>query len=157
MKICQLCNRRTQPHCQESSAQLCQTASHLDSFGQRELFLSIFSKGTWLKEKIPTWFLFICLSCFVSLSVFFFFSQDKYFSNDHPKESAYQILVVELSHLKLSVMGKWNCQSELLVSMRQFKLHKKLLHFRREWQSGELPCLICIIHFIGEHMVCPGD
>ncbi|XP_052614518.1 teneurin-2 isoform X8 [Peromyscus californicus insignis] len=65
-----------------------------------------------------------------------FSRQDKYFSNDHPKENAYQILVGELSHLKLSVMGKWNCQSELLVSMRRFKLHKKLLHFRREWESG---------------------
>lgn len=74
----------------------------------------------WRKKK-KTWFLFVWL---FRLN-FFLISQDKYFSKNHPKENTYQILVSSLSHLKLSVMGKCNCQSELLVSVRWFKFTRE--------------------------------
>lgn len=86
------------------------------SFGRGKLFLLSFQKGLGLKKKKKNNLVFVRL--IVSFKFFFLISQDKYFSKNHPKENAYQILVSSLSHLKLSVMGKCNCQSELLVSVR---------------------------------------
>lgn len=84
-------------------------------------------------RKNPTWFLFVWLFCLI----FFLISQDKYLSKDHPKENAYQILVSSLSHLKVSVMGKCNCQSELLVSVRWFKFTREAAAVQ---ESGKVLC-----------------
>lgn len=76
----------------------------------------------WRKKKKKN---LVFVRLIVSFKFFFLISQDKYFSKNHPKENAYQILVSSLSHLKLSVMGKCNCQSELLVSVRWFKFTRE--------------------------------